>query len=635
MCGIFGLISQSSEDHARVGAMTDLMAHRGPDSRGLYHDGDVSLGHRRLSIIDLSDAGRQPMSNEDGSLHLVCNGEIYNYQELRSGLVDKGHHFHSGSDSEVLLHLYEEKGDDLLDGVNGMFAFAIWDSRRSRLIAGVDRFGKKPLYWAVKDGRLVLASEMKTLLGFRWIDRRIDHSAIDSYLTFRYIPAPQTIYSGISKLEPATRLVFGDGLPRISTYWRPAYNPYGGDIAQATEQVEELVTDAIRIRLNSDVPLGIYLSGGIDSASIAGLMAGMHPERKVAYSVSFDYQYDERAKAEAFARHLGFSFNAISVDAGDFSSLPTIARHLDEPYGDMIVLPAWRLAQAAKRELTVVLTGDGADEIFGGYMHQKMMARHRALPGVLKSGPCPAMLARLMDLVPSGVLDKLFDYPDRFGPNEKTKLVRAISQAGHFGSFYEGITSCFTGAEKRELYTPEFLQASPPADLAAEYQAALDGPREFPFVSRLGLMDLKYWLPFILLFRLDKLNMAHAVETRSPYLDYRLVELALGMPDHFKLGKRSKEVLRRVHERTFPPALWTKGKQAFYMPFLNQYRARLDAWFADMLGRPALEARGLFRPQVVERLLASAKEGSMLANRQLVALAMLEQWFRIYEDQQA
>ncbi|MBI5210452.1 MAG: asparagine synthase (glutamine-hydrolyzing) [Elusimicrobia bacterium] len=634
MCGITAIVSDDRSDHARLGEMTGLLRHRGPDGGGERRRGAVSLGHRRLAILDLSDAAAQPMSNEDGTLHLACNGEIYNYKEKTAELKAKGHVFRSGSDNEVLLHLYEEHGDAFLEQVNGMFAFVLSDERQGRVLAAVDRFGKKPLYYAASEGRLVLASELKSLLVFPWVGRDVDPLAVDRYLSLRYVPAPLTILKSVRKLEPATMMVCAGGRRSVGTYWRPLPRGAAGFGDASVDAFEALLKDAVRLRLRSDVPLGLYLSGGVDSSAIAAMARSLTRGRLVSFTLSVEYEHDERRRAEAVARHLDIEFNPVTVAPEDFGRLPAIAYHLDEPFGDLIGLPAYLLAEKTKEKLTVALTGDGADEALGGYFHQKVMLGWDRWKPWLRLPGSGRALSRALDCVPASVLNRFFDYPADLGEREKGKLSRALARCGGFGAFYEGLTSTFSQPEKDALYAPSWRVQAPAEPLSEAVDRDMASFSGFPYLSRLGLLDLKYWLPYSVLFRLDKLNMAHAVETRSPFLDFRVVEMALNLPRAGKVaGGRNKEVLRRVIERLFPPQLREKGKQAFYMPVPPRYRRPFFDWASSLLTKESVERRGLFRWPVVESLLlAFEKEESMLLNRQLTALAMLELWFRTFAD---
>lgn len=632
MCGIAGIISPYKADHDLLEVMTDALRHRGPDNRGFFRDEMVGLGHRRLSIIDLSAEANQPMSNEDGSIHLVCNGEIYNYKEKTAELKAKGHVFRSKSDCEVLLHLYEEYGEDFLGSVNGMYALALWDSRRKHMLVAVDRFGKKPLYYAVCDKRLVFASELKSLLFFEWLNRDLDLLAIDRYLSLRYIPAPMTIFKAAKKLEQSTMMIWHDGELDIKRYWIP--RPNGRQFGDRCIDVfEEVLTDAVRVRLQSDVPLGVYLSGGVDSAAIAGLMKPLVDGKKISYTVSFENKYDEHPRAERIAKYLNYEYNPVTVVKDDFDLMPTIMYHLDEPFGDLLCLPSFILAKRAKEKLTVVLTGDGADEILNGYFHQKLMIlrqRYRAIAEIPGVGTA---LSEVFKTIPSYLLNMFFDYPDRFGPRERLKLSQSLARCSSFGPFYDSITSCFTEQDKSKACTQSFLAKLHHEPLAEEYQREIQNGEGFSFYSRLSLLELKYWIPFSVIYRLDKMNMSHAVETRSPFLDYRVVETTLNFPDEEKLNRRrNKEVLRGLIERLYPPSYREKGKQAFYMPMLPRYEERFWQWASDLLTRKTVEYRGLFQWPYIENLFELSKGGSMLANRQLTTLAMLEQWFRIFLD---
>ncbi|MBF0358691.1 MAG: asparagine synthase (glutamine-hydrolyzing) [Magnetococcales bacterium] len=638
MCGITGLISSSKSDFDHFSRMTDSISHRGPDARGEFRDPGIALGHRRLSIIDLSTAANQPMQNEDGSVVLVANGEIYNYQELTAAMVDRGHKFRSQSDSEVLLHLYEEFGENFLDGVNGMFACALWDRNRKRLIAAVDRFGKKPLYFSAMGSRFSIASEMHALLHQPWVTKEVDPMAIDRYLTFRYVPAPLTILKKVKKLEAATMLIWQGGDLSIRRYWQAELKTdpaavYSGSVV---DEFEALLDDAVALRMQSDVPLGLYLSGGVDSAAIASSMARQQPEGdKISYTVGFDYRYNEQPRAKKIAEHLGFEFNPVEVTADIFDNTEKIAFHLDEPFGDMLCMPSYILAREAKKRLTVVLTGDGADEILNGYFHQRLMILRQKNRWLAKTPGAGLAGSLLVKGVPAQIINRFFDYPDRFGPREKLKLVQALTHSGDFGSFYEGITSCFSPEDKLAAYRKEFREQLTGEPISQMFQRNMAEKSDFDFTARLSLLDLKHWIPFSVLFRLDKLNMAHAVETRSPFLDYRLVEMALNLPSEAKFNKRrNKELLRAVIDRRFPEHLREKGKQAFYMPLTSPTRTKFLEWSQSLLTEAGVKSRGIFQWPYIELLFNLFAQGSMLAYRQLVALAMLELWFTVYVDSQ-
>ncbi|RKY32028.1 MAG: asparagine synthase (glutamine-hydrolyzing) [Candidatus Omnitrophota bacterium] len=625
MCGITGIFSADHSDHDLLEAMTERLKHRGPDDRGFFYDKKISLGHRRLAVIDTTSAGRQPMTNEDDSIYLVCNGEIYNYREKTSQMKARGHRFKSESDCEVLLHLYEEYGENLLDEVNGMFAFAIWDSRRNRMLIAVDRFGKKPLYYAIDNGRLIFASELKSLLFFNWINKDLDYAAIDRYLSLRYIPAPLTIFKQVKKLQQATMLIWQDGAAAIRRYWAPK--------AGNSANFNQLLTDAVRLRLQSDVPLGIYLSAGIDSAAIAGLMRPLIEDKKESYTVSFPYKYDEYPRAERMARYLDFGSNRISVTENDFNLMPQIMYHLDEPFGDLLCLPSFILAKRAKEKLTVVLTGDGADEIFNGYLHQRLMLIRNKYRNILEKRRVNTILSSLFKIMPLSLLNMFFEYPDRLGQRERIKLSQGLLVCADFSSFYESITSCFTEDDKKRLYLQDFTKGINHESLADEYKREIKKHSSFSFSSRLSLLDLKYWIPFSLIYRLDKMNMASAVETRSPFLDFRVVENALNLPDELKMNRRrDKEIIRRLVERLYPAAYREKGKQAFYIPMVSSYENRYRQWVSELLTCETVKRRGFFQWSYIEDLFTLSKNKSMLATRQLTSLAMLELWFKVFYD---
>jgi len=634
MCGIAGIISDCSSDLDFLGPMTDRLTHRGPDNRGLFREEMIGLGHRRLSIIDLSEEANQPISNEDKSIYLICNGEIYNFKDKTIELKSRGHIFRSNSDCEVLLHLYEEYGDDFLEHVNGMFAFAIWDKRNKRMVLAVDRFGKKPLYYGIHKERLVFASEMKSLLFFKWIKREIDFLAIDRYLSLRHIPAPLTIFKSIKKFEPASMMIWQKGSLSFKRYWnikRTTAKPYNEN---AITLFDEVLSEAVKIRLQSDVPLGIYLSGGVDSAAIAGLMQNMVQGKKVSYTISFDYKYDERPRAKKIADYLNYEYNPMTVSSNDFDFIPAITYHLDEPFGDLLCLPAFLLAKKAKEKLTVALTGDGADEILSGYFHQKLMVLWEKFHFLLKAPGVSKVLSSGINWAPTSLLNIFFDYPDRISPTERIKFSQALANCKSFGNFYEGITSCFSAQDKEKLYTPEFRAKLTGKPLSEEFQQDIDICKDFSFLGKLSILDLKYWIPFSVIYRLDKMNMAHAIETRSPFLDYHVVQAALNLPDEAKLNpKRNKEALRRIIERLYPPPLREKGKQAFYMPLTSAYKKRYLTWVSSLLTNDSVKKRGFFQWSYIEGLFDLSRNGSMLATRQLTALSMLESWFKVFLEE--
>ena len=635
MCGIAAIISDHREDHDLIRPMTAMLQHRGPDDHGYYQNGPASLGHRRLSIIDLSKAGAQPLFNEAGDISLVCNGEIYNYLQLRDELIEKGHSFSSNSDSEVLLHLYEEYGDNLLDHVNGMYAFAIWDEREQRLLAAVDRFGKKPIYYCFANGRMVLASEMKSLLLFPWVEKDIDPLAVDRYLTFRYIPAPLTILKSVNKMEASTLMVWKGNELNTRRYWKAeAASPLHFDDHTQTG-FEELFSDAVRLRMQSDVPLGLYLSGGVDSAAVAGAMHNVSNNRCISYTLCVDYQYNEHDRSKQVADYLGFEFNPVKIDEEHFDLLPDIVYHLDEPFGDLLCLPVYVLARKAKEQLTVVLTGDGADEIFNGYFHQKVMSIWQKFNLFFRVPGMGRLLSFVIRFVPPAIINLFFDYPDEMKSYEKRKLSETLLHSSTFGSFYEGIVSAFTREDKKRLYTTELEKKVSKQPIYKEFDRDIRSFSDFQFFSRLSLLDLKYWIPFSVVYRLDKLNMAHAVENRSPFLDYRLVEMALQLTPKGKLHRsKNKIILRNLIEKYYPAEMREPGKQAFYMPLTDQYRQRYGRWINELLTQEAVEKRGLFRWPAVSELLELLPQDSMLVKRQLTALAMLELWCRIYLDKE-
>ena len=601
MCGIGGMAG--GVDRGVLTRMMTSLQHRGPDDAGEYVDDHVALGHRRLSIIDVRGS-HQPISNEDGTLHLVANGEIYNYRELRAGLAERGHRFTTDGDCETILHLYEEKGDACVERLNGMFAFALWDARKGRLRIARDRLGIKPLLYSVSGGSLLFASELKALLAGPRVDRQIDPEGLDLYLTFRYVPAPWTILKGIRKLPPGHALVWEKGEVSVRQYWslpEPGEHRGSTDMASAAEEVREKLLDAVGHRLISDVPLGAYLSGGLDSSVIVGMMSQASPDPVSTFSVGFrESGYDESAHARAVAEHFGTDHHALTVERdASFAELPRILWHLDEPVADAAAIPTYQMARATKEHVTVVLTGEGADELFAGYSHYKFLT-------------WTGRLGRA--LIPFGLLSPV------------SRLGGYFANIGDRVKAYLALKSVFTARERSALLAD--AQASDLAhDLVARYMGpAASGDR----LDQLLRCDLALWLPDDLLVKVDRMTMAHAVEARVPFLDHRFVEHVMGLPSRFKLsGTTGKALLRRVGADLLPARTATRRKQGFSVP--------VERWLRDhdllmaLLGPEAIERRGLLRPGPVAAL-ADRGGHNVFTRRQLWSLVTLELWCRVMLD---
>ena len=631
MCGIAGLFHYSngggpvSRDVFQdlVARMVAPLRHRGPDDQGVYLAGPIALGHARLSIIDVA-GGHQPIFNEDRSVAVVCNGEIYNHRELRQGLEERGHRFATRSDSEVIVHLWEELGAGCVEKLAGMFALAVADFRQLKLLLARDRIGKKPLYLADGGGRLGFASELKSLLAGGLIQREIDPEALDLYLAYGYVPAPWTIFRGAAKLPAGHLALVDERGVRIESYWdvpidvMPDAGPAGDE--RLALELERMLGVAVRDRLESDVPLGAFLSGGLDSGTIVSLMGDAMSEPVRTHTVGFsDRATDEREDAAVIARALGTDHIATEVRPDLAGVLPRIAWHLDEPFADPSAVPTWYVSRETRRRVTVALSGDGGDELFAGYgekyrMHLAEERLRRFLPAPLRHGLLPP-LGRLWPRSP--------------------RLPRALRLGGLFRNL--GVEAPRSYDFDRRLIPPHLEERLFGASLK-ERRRAFDpfvaierhlarAPRE-PLARALYL-DLKTWLADDGLVKVDRMSMAHALEVRCPLLDHRIVELAARLPARLKLaGGVTKVLLRRVAARRLPAEILQRPKRGFAPPVSRWLREDLRDFSRDLLLGPDAFGGGLFERREVERLLDDHSARRLEAGWALWTLLMLEVWGR-------
>jgi asparagine synthase (glutamine-hydrolysing) len=641
MCGICGAVwgdPGRALDDDQLAAMMDRIVHRGPDDSGVYRDRHAALGFRRLSIVDLA-GGHQPLSNEDGTIWTVFNGEIYNFPALRRRLEAKGHTLRSSGDTEVLVHLYEDEGAGMFALLRGMFALAIWDAPRRTLVLARDRLGQKPLVYRRDGDRLTFASELKALLALPEADvpRRVDPIAVDFYLTYGYVPHPRTILEGTSKLPPAHYAVWRDGKLTIDRYWHPDWNREV--VRPAEEEAEELratLTAAVREQMVADVPLGAFLSGGIDSTIVVGLMQEVASSPVKTFAIGFDDPaYDETSYAALAAKHLGTDHRTFVVEPRAWETLPALARQFDEPFADSSALPTWRVAEETRRAVTVALTGDAGDELFGGYDRYRALGLtelfHR-----LPAGPRRWLGAAARRAVPRSAKSK----------SRLRRLERLVERIGEPAeSRYQGWMTSFDESQRLALYTDEFLdhlgstiRALPdPAD--AEPRAWLGRcmvpAQKRDTVTRAMVADILTYLPGDLLVKVDLASMAHGLECRGPFLDHRVVELAAAIPARRKLGPgsgRSKIVLKKAFADLLPAPIRTRSKMGFGVPVGRWFRAELKDELQAILLDPICTSRGLFRTDEVEELLADHAAGRREHAPRLWALLMLELWFKTYID---
>ena len=635
MCGICGYVGIDDED--LLVRMAGTLEHRGPDDCGYFREGLTGLGHRRLSVIDIS-GGHQPMANPDESLIIVYNGEVYNYREIRDSLEQRGYTFRTGSDTEVVLRLYEARGAEALNGLNGMFAFAIFDRRHDMLFLARDRIGIKPLYYLELPGRFLFASEAKALLCHSGWNPSLNPRAIHDYLALRYVPGDRTMFREIRRLPAGHYLTYRKEKLQLHRYWEPPqYDP--PDRRSDEEYIEELSTlmeKSVRRRMISDVPLGAYLSGGLDSSTIVAAMAKLVSKPIKTFAVGFDYQHDELSEAAATARHLGCDHHEIACRAEDVSLLPKIVHHLDEPMGDAIIIPMYQLSREAKRHVTVILTGEGGDEIFGGYLFHKVMrlgeAYRRLTPGAVRKW----VFGPLLSAVPAGVLNLAFRYPAELGKRGKRKALDYLQllEPARMDPAYRHLISLFDVRDTPDLYTPEFRRMLEEDASWTDHPAVHGAPHRKAYLDRLLSLQFNHWLPDNMLLRQDKTGMANAIEGRVPFLDHELVEFAMRLPPRLKLRRLTGKYILRCYAGTLlPQRVVRRKKMPFYVPIETYFQQPgFRDLMEDLLSDQAVRHRGLFRPEAVARLRGLMHRHEFLLVKQVFSLMVLELWFRIFYD---
>ncbi len=616
MCGVNGVFwyRGGRADVEVVRAQARAQRHRGPDDAGVWAEGPVALGHRRLSIVDLSPGGHQPLANEDDTVHVVFNGELYNWPEVMPQLRARGHRFRGRSDTEMLLHLWEERGAELVTELRGMFAFGLYDSRRRTLLLARDRVGKKPLYWHDDGRRIVFASELKSLLADPSVPRDPDPAAVADYLTFGYVPAPGSILAGIRKLPAGHRLLCDEQGPRVERYWElPLTTDYSLSEADAVEGLRERLREAVRVRLMSDVPLGAFLSGGIDSSAVVALMAQVSSTRVKTFSIGFeDADFSELSHAREVAEHLGTEHHELVVRPRALDLLPRLVWGLDEPFADASMIPTFHVSQMARSLVTVALSGDGGDEAFAGYTTYTF-ARSYARFDVL-----PPALRQLMAL-PGALLPS--DHP----------LGRRLRRIGmRSADRHREVMSHFPPRELRAMLSPAMREAVRGHESWAPARALhARAARGLGELAALPAMDALTYMIDDVLVKVDRTSMMNSLETRAPLLDHHVLEWAARMPFKYKLrGDVSKWVLRECVRPLLPPAILARGKQGFGVP--------LERWFAGDFGRLAREvllddrtrARGWLSPAALARLLAGEDLRDELRAKRVYTLVCLELWAR-------
>jgi asparagine synthase (glutamine-hydrolysing) len=627
MCGICGEVrfDDSPVQAAAIVAMREALVHRGPDAEGLFVSpgGVAGLGFRRLKILDLSDSANQPLPNEDGSVHVVFNGEIYNFAALRDDLLRRGHQFRSRSDSEVIVHLYEEYGPECIDRLDGMFAIGIWDDRERRLLLARDRTGKKPLFYLHSGRRFAFASEIKAFFTRREFDLTIDRDAVPAYFLHGYVPCPQTFYRGVRQVEPGTVVtVEGDGRQSSRVFWRLSYpaedaeRPDAYDRPAVVQRLRSLLTTAVERRLVSDVPLGAFLSGGVDSTIVVGLMSRLLDRPVKTFSIGFKDSpaYDETSYARLVSKRFGTDHTEFIVEPGSFELIERLVWHHDGPFGDSSAVPTSIVSQLTRRQMTVVLTGDGGDELFAGYWRfyaalaaERTPAPLRRLAGALGRGLPAAADSR-----------SWLAWAKRFAAAASRPFDERITRWSAL--FYDDLDA---------LLAPDLRAVSGPIDrlqYLTRFRTQLTGLSP---LARALLVNFNTYLLDDLLVKLDRSTMAHSLEARSPFLDTALIEYVAGLPDSMKLaGGRTKVILREAFQDLIPAEIQRRGKMGFGIPFGAWFRGELRGTLDALLLSSDAKYPEYLSVPYVHGLLKRHRDGAADLGLQLWALVTFEVWLR-------
>ena len=602
MCGIAGIYNFARPepvDSAALQRMNGRLTHRGPDDAGMFCQGKIGIAMSRLAIVDVP-SGHQPMASDDGMVQLVFNGEIYNFQSLRAELMAQGRRFHTNSDTEVILRLYEEMGTDCVRRLRGMFAFALWDAKLQKLMLARDRLGKKPLLYCADNGRVAWASEMRALLEAGNISRDIDLSSVDLYLGLQYIPSPLTIFKSVRKLPPAHVLIYEQGTPRLECYWRlpPAASVLKMDVDAAAILLREKFKEATRLRMIADVPLGAFLSGGVDSTVVVGTMSAVADRPVQTFAIGFEEdEFSELPYAREAADRFGTRHTEFIVKPDMADVLPHLIGHYGEPFGDSSALPSFYLARETRKHVTVALTGDGGDEDFAGYR------RYAAMNIINKIGALPWPLRGILSTV---------------GNSQAERYLRLI-----------GI---FQAKQKRALYSEFFADQVSVRGAETYLTSAFAAAAGADCVNQMTRVDTATYLPECLMAKVDIATMANSLEARSPFLDHEFIEFAHQLPGHWKLRglRQTKWILKKAFADLLPERIAKRPKMGFGIPLGAWFRGTLGTMWRERVMSTSALARGYFRPEALKKMYDDHVSGRRDNGYRMWNLLMLELWHEMF-----
>jgi asparagine synthase (glutamine-hydrolysing) len=622
MCGIAGLFRFGNEPVAaqRLRRMLDSIVHRGPDDQGTHEDGPLAMGMRRLSIIDIG-GGHQPIHNEDRTVWVVFNGEIYNFRRLRTELEQQGHCFYTNSDTEVIVHLYEQWGEAFIERLNGMFSIALWDSRARKLVLARDRVGEKQLFYANRAGTLIFGSELKCVMESGLVDKRLDPEGVDDYFTYLYCPAPRTLFEGVSELPPATILVADEKGIRSRRYWQLRFEPEKGRSDQEwIERFRERFRQSVRSRLESDVPLGALLSGGVDSSAVVAEMAQAGGGPVNTFCIGYDGDasyYDERRYAATVARQFGTNHHELVVSPDLREVLPKLVDAFDQPFADSSAIANYYVFRETRRHVKVVLTGLGGDEVAAGYERHLGLSLHglyRRVPTWLREG----LLSRAVRALPE----------PRSGSRMIERLKRFVAQGGLTdGRAYANYIAAFDRAARQRLFSVGLQARLAGRDSLAPVLDLFEGGRAGDLVSKALLVDTEFYLPGDLLTLTDRMSMASSIEARAPFIDPDLMEFMARVPSELKLRRLEKKfILKRAFEGTLPREILYRQKRGFTLPLTLWLRKELNGWMREQLADGRMARTGLFQQEAINALIEEHTLGRNNHHSRLWALLMFSAW---------